>query len=73
MAKRIDADTLLINYRSCRPLGHLCLGLIERCGVHFGVGLDIAAQAAEGGLNIEVRRATSPISPGKGAENGAHA
>jgi hypothetical protein len=72
LAKRIDADTLLINYRSCRPLGHLCLGLIERCGIHFGVRLDIAAQAAEGGLDITIRRAKAPALKDERQEAGAH-
>ncbi len=56
---RIDRDCLSINYRSCRPLGQLCLGLIEGCGGFFKTELDIESSPAPGGLDITIRRASA--------------
>ncbi len=53
---RTANDTLLLSYRSCRPLGHLCLGLIEGCGRHFGADLQIEASPCSEGLDIAIRR-----------------
>jgi hypothetical protein len=54
-----------LNYRSDRPLGELCLGIIEGCGEHFGAELQIDAVAVPEGLDIHIRRVDSraPRSP----------
>lgn len=54
--KLISEDALLINYRSCKPLGHLCIGLIRGCGVYFNVDFDIAGQAVKDGFDITISR-----------------
>ena len=54
--RRAANDTLLLSYRSCRPLGHLCLGLIQGCGKHFGTDLQIQASPHSEGLDIAIRR-----------------
>jgi hypothetical protein len=54
--KRIDEDRLRIRYRSCRPLGQLCIGLIEGCGDHFNVEFEIRSSRVPDGLDITVRR-----------------
>jgi len=55
--ERLDTNSLMLTYRSCRPLGQLCLGMIEACGDHFGVRLDIKATPSPNGLDIIVRKA----------------
>ena len=54
--ERIGEDEVLLSYRSFRPLGQLCLGVIEGCGDHFGVNLVIEAEPAADGLDIRIRR-----------------
>ncbi len=58
---------IVLNYRSDRPLGALCLGLVEGCGEHFGAELLIEAAPAPGGLDIHIRR-LAPITPRAPAE-----
>ncbi len=55
-ASRQSEDVLSINYRSCRPLGHLCLGLLKGCGDYFGASLELRTSPADDGLDITVRR-----------------
>lgn len=55
-AVRNDDDTLTIQYESCRPLGTLCIGLIEGCAAHFGEELEIDHAPTEDGLSLRVRR-----------------
>ncbi|MEL6977177.1 MAG: heme NO-binding domain-containing protein [Pseudomonadota bacterium] len=55
-AERVGEAGMRLEYRSCRPLGALCLGLIEGCAEHFGERLDVSHQPAEGGLSILVTR-----------------
>lgn len=54
-ARRLDAHALELDYRSCRPLGELCLGLIEGCADYFNTTLQIEATPHERGLTIAVR------------------
>lgn len=54
--KRISDDVLSLNYRSCRPLGQLCIGLIHGCGAHFDAKLDVEELSVAGGLDITIRR-----------------
>lgn len=54
--ERLGKDDLFLQYRSRRPLGELCLGVIEECGKHFNVRLDISWEAAPDGLDITIRR-----------------
>jgi hypothetical protein len=54
--KRIGKHSLQICYRSCRPFGQLCIGLIEGCGDHFNVEFEIESQPVPDGLDITVRR-----------------
>ena len=54
--KRISGGALIINYRSGRPLGYLCLGLIEGCGKYFETDLHIEWAPRNDGLDITVRR-----------------
>lgn len=53
---RLGANAIALDYGSCRPLGALCLGLIDGCAAFFGVPLDVEAEPREGGLRIVVRR-----------------
>jgi hypothetical protein len=53
---RVANEALLLSYRSCRPLGHLCLGLIQGCGRHFGTDLQVQASPHSEGLDITIRR-----------------
>ena len=62
---RTANDTLLLSYRSCRPLGHLCLGLIEGCGRHFGADLQIEASPCSEGLDIAIRRLPASLPRGE--------
>lgn len=54
--RRLGPDDLEIEYESCRPLGELCLGLIEGCAAHFKVRLEVTSVPRPKGLNIAVRR-----------------
>ncbi|MGF1620249.1 MAG: heme NO-binding domain-containing protein [Rhodomicrobiaceae bacterium] len=54
--ERIGQDEVVLSYRSDRPLGELCLGIIEGCGVHFGVELLVEAKPVSDGLDIHIRR-----------------
>jgi hypothetical protein len=63
--RRAANDTLLLSYRSCRPLGHLCLGLIQGCGEHFGTDLQIQATSHSEGLDIAIRRPHAALSRGE--------
>lgn len=60
------ADEIVLIYRSCRPLGDFCLGLIEGCAEYFGERIELTAtRVASGepaappgdGLRFEIRRA----------------
>ncbi len=53
---RLAEDVLRINYRSPRPLGDLCIGLIRGCGEYFGAPLEMRVSPADQGLDITVRR-----------------
>lgn len=53
--ERTGKDEIMLSYRSDRPLGELCLGLIEGCGEHFGAELQIEAVPAPDGLDIHIR------------------
>jgi hypothetical protein len=55
-AERTGEDTLRVQYRSCRPFGDMCLGLIEGCGAHFGVEFDIQSEPAADGKDFTIRR-----------------
>jgi hypothetical protein len=55
--RRISQDELLMRYRSPRPLGELCLGLIEGCGRHFNTRFDMGWKILPDGLDITIRRA----------------
>jgi Haem-NO-binding len=59
--ERLAEDKLVVVYRSCRPLGHLCLGLIEGCGKYFDADLRIQTSANTEGLDITVQ--TLPAHP----------
>jgi hypothetical protein len=53
--ERTGPDQVVLRYRSSRPLGELCLGIIEGCGEHFGADLQIEAAPAPDGLDIHIR------------------
>jgi hypothetical protein len=55
--ERVSKDELRMRYRSRRPLGELCLGLIEGCGRHFNARLDLGWKVVPGGLDITIHRA----------------
>ena len=63
--RRLANNTLMLNYRSCRPLGHLCLGLIQGCGEHFGTDLQIQASPHSEGLDITIRRLHAALPRGE--------
>lgn len=54
--RRVGPDKLDIEYVSCRPLGELCLGLIDGCAAHFHTPLEVSSAPRESGLRIAVRR-----------------
>jgi len=54
--ERPAPDRLILHYRSQRPLGELCLGVIEGCASHFDVPLDIDSQVVAEGLDITITR-----------------
>ena len=54
--KRLGPDEVVVRYISCRPLGDLCIGLIEGCGEHFGEQLDMTIDKKEDGLEVLVSR-----------------
>jgi hypothetical protein len=53
--ERTGPDQVVLRYRSSRPLGELCLGIIEGCGEHFGADLQIETAPAPDGLDIHIR------------------
>jgi hypothetical protein len=53
---RLGEDALAMSYKSCRPLGHLCLGLIQGCGRHFKTDLHVQSAPGSEGMNIMIRR-----------------
>lgn len=55
-AHREGPDKLVVRYASCRPLGDLCIGLIEGCAQHFGDALTITHVPTPDGLSIEIHR-----------------
>ncbi len=55
-ARREGPDKLVVRYSSCRPLGDLCIGLIEGCAQHFGDSLTVTHVPTADGLNIEIHR-----------------
>lgn len=59
-AKKIDADTLELIYRSSRHFGDLAEGLIKGCIVHFGepmdVGREVFADAEGDALRFTISR-----------------
>jgi hypothetical protein len=63
--RRAANDTLLLSYRSCRPLGDLCLGLIQGCGKYFGADLQIQASPHSKGLDITIRRLHASLPRGE--------
>lgn len=54
--ERVSRDELAMQYRSSRPLGELCIGVIEGCGRHFHVALEILAAPVPDGLDITIIR-----------------
>lgn len=58
-ARWLGPDALELDYRSCRPLGALCLGLIEGCGAYFQTALAVETTPTADGLRIVVRRAAA--------------
>ncbi|MCI4660815.1 MAG: heme NO-binding domain-containing protein [Neomegalonema sp.] len=52
--RRIAPHALELEYRSCRPLGALCIGLIEGCADHFGAKLTVSTQTHPKGMTILV-------------------
>ena len=45
---------VVVRYISCRPLGDLCIGLIEGCADHFGEALELSVVKMDDGLEISV-------------------
>ena len=45
-------DQIDIHYQSCRPLGELCLGLIEGCATFYGEDFDMEKHSVDGGLSL---------------------
>jgi hypothetical protein len=54
--ERIGHDGLFLQYRSRRPLGELCIGVIEACGAHFNTPLHISWETMPDGLDITITR-----------------
>ncbi|MCI4666018.1 MAG: heme NO-binding domain-containing protein [Neomegalonema sp.] len=53
---RLSHDRLELDYCSCRPLGELCVGLIEGCAAHFDATLAVECNATSDGLMILISR-----------------
>jgi hypothetical protein len=68
--ERIGPGDMLLHYRSRRPLGELCIGVIEACGEHFAARLDIRWESVPDGLDITIHN-TGPTSAVEAAEAGA--
>lgn len=54
-----SADALTVRYKSCRPFGDLCMGMIEGCGDHFGESFDLVQTPTPDGMDINVKRITA--------------
>lgn len=54
--ERIGHNGMSLQYRSRRPLGELCLGVIEACGEYFKTPLDISWEPVADGLDITITR-----------------
>lgn len=68
--ERLGPNDLFLHYRSRRPLGELCLGVIEACGEHFNTTLEIRWDTVPDGLDITIHKA-GPASVYQAAEAGA--
>lgn len=65
--ERFGPHDLFLHYRSRRPLGELCLGVIEACGEHFAARLDISWETVADGLDITIHN-NGPASALEAAE-----
>jgi hypothetical protein len=53
--EEVDADTVIMTYRSKRPFGNLAAGLMEGCISHFEENIAIEREDLSGGENRHVR------------------
>lgn len=56
-----SANKLVLDYRSCKPLADLAVGVIRQAGRHLSCPVEISYAPAAGGIQFRVERAGSSL------------